>query len=314
MKILAPVGIGGFQSAVSQIDAGADEIYLGGVTDIFENHTFTGRTKYDVMGRQVCLEDNEIKEIVSYAHSKKVAVVYAANFPFVAQEPSGGQKYIKKYLEYIEKGLALGVDSIILGDISALLLVKKQNYKVHITASTYFETVNSQQLYLLKELGVDRAVMSFQASFEEIKELCSENIVEIEVFGQGCSFYDANCYLHYNKTCSQVFSLYDENELINIGNLLDANQSCSLCSLLKLKNVGVYAVKLVGRECTVESNVEITKLYCEFLKRINLLEQDSGDLAVNEIRNELVPAWWNRVYCKKNNCRYTNNKVVNAFT
>ena len=315
MKILAPVGIGGFQSAVTQIEAGADEIYLGGITDIFENHTYTGRTKYDVAGRRVCLENEEIKEIVDYAHSRGVLVVYAANFPFIAMDPSGGEKYISSYLEYVEKGLSLGVDSIIVGDIGALLLMKKQNYKVHITASTYFETMNIQQLYLLRELGVNRAVVSFQASFEEIKELCSEKVMEIEVFGQGCSFYDANCYLHYNKTCSESFSLYDEDKLVATGNLLDANQSCSLCSLLRLKQAGVYAVKLVGRECTVESNVETTKLYAEFLKRLESV--DSNDINVHTkisgIKEELVPVWWKRVYCRSKNCRYTGNKVVQSY-
>ena len=154
MRLLAPVTT--YESAKIQIEAGANEIYVGGNTDIFNNFNFSGRGKYNVNQVKTFAENDELCSIINFAHENNVLVMYAANFPFIANDPDGGRFYANAFLEYIQKAIDIGVDSIILGDIGSILLCRKQGIKTHITTSSFLETINIEQVYMLKDLGVNR--------------------------------------------------------------------------------------------------------------------------------------------------------------
>ncbi len=320
MNILAPVG--NFESALKQMDAGASEIYLGGASDIFDYFTYSARMKYSLDGKNEkrYLDFKEIKRITEIAHERNVKVMYTANLQFLANDPSGSKNYEKHFLEYIEQGLDAGVDSVILSDIGAVLLLRQRGYDIHITTSTLFETITKEQLLFFKELGVNRAVISYQGSIDDVEELCGYNLMEIEVFAHdGCSFYDGHCNLTHTKEtgipCHNNYKLYDGDLLIHEGPIIKAFQTCSLCSLARLKKAGVCSIKLVGRELDSDRNIEITRIYTKLLAAIDEMEESSSfdTEKIEKLRLELLPEWWQRVFCKQQVCRYIDNKISRAF-
>jgi len=320
MRILAPVG--NFESALKQMDAGATEIYLGGASQAFDFFTYSARMRYSLDGRNEkrYLDKKEIKRITEIAHEKNVQVMYTANLQFLANDPEGTKHYEKAFLEYVEQGIDAGVDSVIVSDIGAAMLLQKQNYDVHVSSSTLFETITKEQILFLKELGIDRAVVSYQGSISDIETLCGYNLLEIEVFAHdGCSFYDGHCNLTHTKEtgipCHNNYQLYDGDTVIGEGPLIKAFQTCSLCSLARLKKAGVTAVKLVGRELDSERNIEITRVYSQLLKAIDAMEENPGyeTEEIKKQRLEILPDWWQRVFCKQQVCRYKENKVSKAF-
>lgn len=324
MKLLAPVS--SLDSAIKQINAGAGEIYLGGDTDAFNNLSFSGRGKFNPNMEKLCPGYEEIKEIVTFAHSKDVTVMYAANLPFLADDVDSSGVYTKHFLDYIETGLKAGVDSLIIADIGAILLLREKGIETHITASTFLETINLDQILFLKEIGVNRAVLSYQVVMPEIEKLSKLSPIEIEVFGHfGCSFYDGYCNLKHffgekndsgiGIPCQNVYSLEKNGEKIASGQILNSSLVCGICSIPKLKELGVYALKLVGRARNVDQNVEITSIYSQVLKRIEKKEENrtNDQEFLQLIRDEILPRWWTQGLCRNNLCKYKMNHVTKAF-
>lgn len=324
MKLLAPVS--SLESALKQIAAGAGEIYLGGDTDIFNNFSFSGRGKYNPNLEKIAPDVKELKEIISYAHEHDVNVMYAANIPFLADDPNGAQEYIKHFMNYIEKGINAGVDSIIVADIGAILLLKKNGITTHITASTFFETINTDQVLFLRDIGVNRVVLSYQVTMNEIEEISKIKHIELEVFGHyGCSFYDGYCNLKHffgetvktgiGVPCQNRYKLVKNGYTIKESNFLRFSLACSVCSLIKLKRLGIYAIKLVGRSRNSAQNAEITSIYDQMLRRIKDFDNTLDDETeyMQKLRNELLPRWWKQSICKEGLCKYKDNPITRSF-
>lgn len=322
MRLLAPVST--YESAKLQIEAGATEIYVSGNTNVFNNFNFSGRGKYNSEQVRTFPEDIELISIVKLAHEHHVLVMYAANFPFIANDPDGGRFFANAFLEYVQKGVDVGVDSIILGDIGSILLCRQQGIETHITVSTFLETINTDQVSFLKELGADRVVLSYQMTLDEIEEIARQNIMEIEIFGHfGCSFYDGYCNLKhfYGETmefkigtpCQDCYKLFDHDDnMILDGACFNFALICSICSLSRFTQIGISSVKLVGRSRDVHENAKITSIYGEAMSILEDNESRAGMEAHSLIQNTLPP-WWKRIYCKKQLCKYRNNAVTTRF-
>jgi putative protease len=323
MKLLAPVN--SLQSAMKQIEAGADEIYLGGDSPIFNSLSFSGRGRYTAHNKKICPDFIEIGDIVKYAHEKNVKVMFAANISFLADDPSGSQCHLGYFFNYIEQALRKKVDSIIVGDLGAILLLREQGVNIHLTASAFFETVNREQILFLKELGVNRVVLSYQLISYEILELVSYNDLEIEVFGHfGCSFYD-DCNLKhtYGETeehcigtpCRNFYHLVQSHQKWMKGQYLNSSLTCSLCSLPAFLKAGVYSIKLVGRDLDMEQNYQITNIYHQMLVKVtNLMKSDRFDEdSYSSFKNSLLPAWWRQTLCQKGLCKYKDNHITRSF-
>lgn len=318
MKLLAPVK--DLESAILQINAGANEIYLGGDTEAFNNFSFSGRGKYSPIVGKICPTSQELDEIVCYAHNHKVTVMYTANLPFLAEDSNCKNSYIKHFIQYIENGLKAEVDSIVVGDLGALLLLNKMGINTKIAASTFFETTTKEQVLFFKELGVSRVVLSYQVTMPEIKEFCKIPDVEIEVFGHyGCSFYDGYCnFKHFfgeskdskiGIPCRNSYKFFSGDTQVYEGDILNSSLICSICSLVTLEKLGVYALKLVGRGNIAAQNAEITSVYSKMLQYIH-----ESDSALSQYKNTILPRWWKQSLCKKQLCKYKDNKITSSFT
>jgi putative protease len=319
MKILAPVN--NIESASHQIESGADELYVGLKDDIFKKFSFTGRGKTTHNTDRVLPDKEELTEIVNEAHKNKVDICFAANSMFLYNDIDNGNLWEKYFLKYVETGLQAGVDALILGDLGSLLLINQEGIKTNLIAGNFFETLNTEQLKLLKELGICRAVLPYTVTLEDIKALAYADIIDVEVFGHyGCSFHDGCCNLKHDMGESSIqhpFKLgtpcrnfYDvhwrKGDLYSVA-FLNASLTCSICSLKDLKAIGVHSIKIVGRTQPWQKTSTITNVYSDFLKAL-----DRGG-TIEDLKRQYLPSWWEIGFCRTRRCKYIKNETTAAY-
>ncbi len=319
MKLLVPVN--GYETTVKQIEAGGEEIYLGADSTTFKSLSFNGRGRYNPKGEINCPDFDELKDVVNYAHGKDVQVMFTANFPFLANNPDGSKGYLKEFYKYVTNAIDIGVDSIIVADIGAVQFLRKQGIKTHIAASTFFEIINKEQIQFFEELGVNRIVLSYQLTLDEIKELTEGTKLEIEIFGHyGCSFYD-DCNLKHNFgegiadllgiPCRNVYKVIEDGEFTHACQYVNASLACSVCSMHTLNETGLYATKLVGRDLDMKLNYEITSIYSKLLKALRNKKMSKEEY--DALRDEILPSWWKRSYCQKQQCKYISSSISKTY-
>lgn len=321
MKILSPVN--SFLSAKSHIENGADEIFVGLKTDIYKRYTFSGRGQTSKQYESVDPNEDELKEIVKLAHKNGVSVSLTANVPFFSDSLYGDVNIEDEYVKYVEKGIECGVDNIIVGDIGLLYKLSKMNLPVNIHASTFFDTMSVEQLKFLKELGVSRAVLTYQIDLEEVELLCKANIMEIEVFGYlSCSFFNGSCNMAHDRgevskdenliigiPCKSLYNVKGEFIEKNNYPFFDAELGCSLCSLYKLKDLGVDVVKIAGRERDYDMMSKVTSLFRKALDSTTNLNEEEYEKSIPNLTYD----WWKRFWCRSNKCKFKKNEITNSY-
>lgn len=307
MNILAPVNT--FDSAVSAIESGADEIYLGADDEFFSSYSFTGRGKYSFNGLKVLNSFEDVEKIVIYAHSKNVMVNFLCNTQFLTDNHS--KDFQKAILTYIDNAVSINVDSIVIGDIGLLYLLKQKKIGVPLHASLYFRTVNAEQLKFLREFGVVRTTLPYSVTLDDIKQLTKSKIMEIEVPGfLGCSFYNGACNCLHNLgeelqdnfdqgiICKSKYEL-NNNNLKSDGFIFDNEMGCCVCSLKKLDTIGVTALKIVGRDRDCNSISDVISIYRKIL---------DGNYSKKDI-----PRSWKMIWCRNNRCKFVNEERLKYY-
>ena len=188
MKLKVPVN--SYESAVKQIDAGADEIYMGLEDALFSTMSFSARAQVTSNGSRSTLTEAEFAKSVEYAHARNVAVNFTANCQHITKSPD--DFYRRTFLDYVQRGIALGVDALIVADIGNLIALQKAGVKTPVIAGSYLNCFNSETVDFLKRLGVFRICIPDHVTLEEIKAMKNHSDVEIEAFiGYGCSRIDS---------------------------------------------------------------------------------------------------------------------------
>ena len=320
MKLLVPVN--SLASAKIQIASGADEIYVGLETSLFNNYSFSGRGQRGKDGTQIVPNINELKSIISLAHENNVEVSLAVNTPLFSDNLNKEHVFNHEYMKNIYESIDCGIDNLIIGDIGLLAKLGKMNLPVNLHASTFFDTMNLEQVKLLKELGAVRVVLTYQSSMEEIERICASKLVEVEVFGYlSCSFFNGACNFVHNMgeeccdagksigiPCKAKYKVKRGNEE-QILPYLDAELGCGLCSIYNLKKAGVDVVKVVGRDRNVKVIENVTKL---FRYAIDVAEGESEQEFFVHIK-PMIYGWWKKALCVQDRCKYKKNDITDSY-
>lgn len=126
MKLKVPVN--SYEAAIKQIEAGADEIYMGLEDTHFNRMSYSARAQIVSSGIHSNLTEDEFIKSIQYAHSKNITVNFTANCQYVTK--SENEFYRKGFIEYVQRGIALGVDAIIVADIGNIIALKKSKLKL----------------------------------------------------------------------------------------------------------------------------------------------------------------------------------------
>jgi len=300
MHLLAPCR--DLDTARRVLDAGADRIYLGLSTLGLTNLNLSGRGN----GANVRGTD-ELRQIVELAHSRGVQVEYAVNTPLLTDELEA------MYAGHVLRGVECGVDGLIVADWGAFGVVRELGIRLPLTASVLLNTLNSAQALMLRDLGASRVVAPFHLTVPELAAL-QETGVQVEAFcALGCSHVNGTCHLFHSIGESLPLGLpcranYRVSPGGRVRPFLDAGQDCSLCSLADLRNAGVFALKVIGRELPAE--------FVEFMVRtyraaLDLMERGAGPDELRRMAVERNQLWG--VLCETGRCKYRDTPAYRAY-
>lgn len=171
MEILAPAG--SIEQGYSAIEAGCDAIYgglkIGNARQRAKNFT-----------------SNEYSQILNYCKSKNVKFYLTLNTLLRSDE-------LTEMLDII-KSIELP-DAVIVADIGLIHALLETFPSLPIHASTQFGTASLNDVLFLESIGVTRAVLSRELTFDEIKYIKENSHIELEVFvfGTQCALFSGQC-------------------------------------------------------------------------------------------------------------------------
>ena len=155
VELLSPVG--SKESLLASIENGADAVYLGG--KLFNARKYA--TNFD---------DDELKEVVTYAHLRGVKVYVVVNIILRDDE-------LREAIDYIINLYNIDVDALIIQDLGLLRTIKAilPDFEVH--GSTQMSINNFMGAAFLKELGFSRVVLARELSIAEIGEINKKTLL-----------------------------------------------------------------------------------------------------------------------------------------
>ena len=261
-EILAPAG--SIEALKSAVNNGADAVYLG-------------LKNYSARSKANNFSFDELKYAIEYAHFYNVRIYLAVNTIYKPEEK-------EKVLNDVKHAYDLGIDAIIIQDLTILPQIRSIMPDIIVHLSTQAGIHNVYGAKFAEKLGVDRIILSREATIEDIREIKANCNIEIECFVQGalCVSFSGNCYF------SSLVSGYSGNrgkclqlcrKLYNINGKekywLSPKDLCLLSHVKQLQKAGVHSFKIEGRMRRPEYVGEAVNAYRRILDN---LPYEKGDL------------------------------------
>ena len=249
LELLAPAG--SMEALRAAVQNGANAVYLG-------CGTFNARQGAKNFTPQT------LTEAVKYCHIRGVAVHLTLNTLV-------SDKEMPDLTELIRHAAASGVDAFIVQDLGVVQLCRQIAPQVPLHGSTQMTIHSLPGVLLCAAWGMQRVVLSRELSREEIRYICQNSPIEIEVFAHGalCMSYSGQCYLsaaiggrsgnrgRCAQPCRQSYGYGRwENRYP-----LSLKDNCLVPYLQALEEMGVASIKLEGRMKHPEYVATVTRIY-----------------------------------------------------
>ena len=232
-EILAPVG--GSEQLLAAIRCGADAVYLGA-------KNFNARRNAENFGEM------DLKEAVRRCHAYGVKVYVTLNTLVFDRE-------LDELCQTVREIADARADAVIVQDFAVIEAVKKICPEMPLHASTQMAIHSTEGAKALEKLGFTRVVLAREMTLEEIREVCRNTTLEVEVFihGAHCMSASGNCYLSAilgersgnRGQCAQGCRLdWQSSQRSHALSLKDMSY---LDSLALLSEAGVASFKIEGR-------------------------------------------------------------------
>ena len=273
-ELLAPGG--SFLAAYYAFEAGADGVYLG-------LREFSARAA----AQNFSLE--QLRRIRQLAADRGRRVYVTLNT--VIREDEMGR--LRETLAWLQ---ALAVDGVIVQDLGAVDVVRREFPRLALHASTQMGVHNSSGLAEAERMGVRRVILSRELPLERIRALRAGHPgIEMEVFIHGalCYSFSGACLASWALTgrsgnrgeCAQVCrSRFTAGE--EAGHLFSTRDLFLGRDVLELARLGIDALKIEGRMKSPEYVFAVTRLYRQVLDRGETLPASEYDELVR--RTELA--------------------------
>ena len=175
LELLAPAG--SMDALRAAVQNGANAVYLG-------VGTFNARQSAKNFTPQTLVE------AVKYCHVRGVQVHLTINTLVSDRE-------MKEAAELIRHAAQNNVDAFIVQDLGVVQLCRQIAPHIPIHGSTQMTVHSLPGVQLCAAMGMKRVVLSRELSREEIRYICANSPIEIEVFGHGalCMCYSGQCYM-----------------------------------------------------------------------------------------------------------------------
>ena len=249
LELLAPAG--SMEALRAAVQNGANAVYLGvGTFNARQGaKNFTPQTLVDA---------------VKYCHIRGVQVHLTLNTLVSDRE-------MKEVAETIRHAAQNNVDAFIVQDLGVVQLCRQIAPHIPIHGSTQLTVHSLVGVQLCAAMGMKRVVLSRELSREEIRYICANSPVEIEVFGHGalCMCYSGQCYMsaviggrsgnrgRCAQPCRQSYGYTHWQDKYP----LSLKDNCLVHYLQELEEMGVASLKLEGRMKKAEYVATVTAVY-----------------------------------------------------
>lgn len=268
-ELLAPAG--SYEAFIAAVENGADAVYLGG-------KLFNARANANNF------DNEELLKIVNYAHLRNVKIYVTLNTLLSDNE-------IKEALHFANDLYNMGIDAVIVQDLGLAKVLHQYIPNLNLHASTQMTVYNLAGVQKLKELGFTRVVLARELSLEEIKYICDNTDVEIEVFVHGalCISYSGQCLMSSMigdrsgnrgkcaQPCRLPYTLIRNNVELNRGYLLSPKDLSTVEYINKLPNI--TSLKIEGRMKSPEYVATVVSTYRKAIDKNNISDEDKNNLA-----------------------------------
>ena len=249
LELLSPAG--SMEALKAAVQSGANAVYLG-------CGTFNARQGARNFTPQT------LAEAVKYCHIRGVAVHLTLNTLVSDRET-------EEISALIRHAAGCGVDAFIVQDLGVVQLCRRIAPSIPVHGSTQMTIHSLPGVLLCAAWGMTRVVLSRELSREEIRHICANSPIEIEVFAHGalCMCYSGQCYLsaaiggrsgnrgRCAQPCRQSYG-YSRWENRHPLSLKD---NCLVGYLRELEEMGVASLKLEGRMKRPEYVAAVTGVY-----------------------------------------------------
>ncbi len=289
MKLLSPVDR--IEEVEKIIEAGADELYCGLLTEEWHNKYIAGAISRRPGGGANFTTFEGLEGCVALAHSYDIPVFLTLNehyytpvqYPFI--------------LDYVDRVVDIGIDGMMVADLALLLTLQQMNIhtKIKIIISTGGTTFNSETVRFYQELGASRIILPRHLNLAEIGEIRAEvSDIELEAFilNSRCPNVDGFCTFQHGLADKSILPLYqnacllpydvsvaidgdiDENRISwkrqHIWQMVHVDDHpCGACALYELNEMNITSVKIVGRGNATErkiADVQYLRALLDFLQ------------------------------------------------
>ena len=233
------------------VQNGANAVYLGcGAFNARQSaKNFTPQTLVDA---------------IKYCHIRGVAVHLTLNTLVSDRET-------KELCELIRHAAQNNIDAFIVQDLGVVQLCRQIAPHVPIHGSTQMTVHSLDGVKLCQAMGLSRVVLSRELSREEIRYICANTDMEIEVFAHGalCMCYSGQCYMsamiggrsgnrgRCAQPCRQSYGYTHWEDKYP----LSLKDNCLIPYLQELEDMGVASLKLEGRMKKAEYVATVTAVY-----------------------------------------------------
>ena len=260
LEVLAPAG--SFESLKAAVSAGADAVYMGG-------------SKFGARAYAQNPEGEILLDAIDYAHLYGVKLYLTVNTLLKDQELE------QELYEYLKPCYEHGLDAVLVQDLGVLCAIRKWFPSLPVHASTQMTICGPGSVGLLKEMGVERAVLSRELSLKEIADIHQKTGMELETFVHGalCYCYSGQCLFssilggrsgnrgRCAQPCRLAYQAVDAQKKALTGEqtLLSPKDICALDLIPQIAEAGVYSLKIEGRMKRPEYTAGVVRIYRKYV-------------------------------------------------
>ena len=254
IELLSPAGSP--EAVIAAVQNGADAVYLGlgGFNARRGAKNFT---------------DEEFEKAVRYCHVRGCKVHVALNTLVDDRE-------LESALTTAKLASDVGADALIVQDLGLVKAIRHSLPDIPIHASTQMSIHNLAGVEAAAELGVTRAVLARELSFEQIKFITKNASIETEIFVHGalCFCHSGQCYMSAligrrsgnRGMCAQPCRMQ-----YSLGGRMDdyplSLKDNGLVQYLdEIEQAGVACLKIEGRMKRPEYTAIVTGIYSKALR------------------------------------------------
>ena len=254
IELLSPAGSP--EAIIAAVQNGADAVYMG-------------MGNFNARRGAKNFNEEEFQRAMRYCRVRGCKV-------YVTMNTLVNDREIEPALQTARLISEAGADGIIIQDLGLAAAIRQYLPDIPLHASTQMAIHNLKGVEVAAELGMTRAVLARELSFEQIKYITQNAPIETEVFVHGalCFCHSGQCYMSSligrrsgnrgmcAQPCRMQYSLGGRMD----DHPMSLKDNCLVEYLQQLEDAGVACLKLEGRMKRPEYTAIVTKIYSKALK------------------------------------------------